>query len=276
MHWDVHPSVVIGLAGLGGLYVYWGGMRAPRRQVAAFAAAVVVMLAALNGPLHDLSDRSLFSAHMVQHLGLTLVFTPLLLYGTPAWVLRPLLGPRWVMALSRVATRPLVAGGIFSAVMALWHFPVFYEAALRHHNLHILQHLIFIATSVLLWWPVLSPVPELPRASYPTQIIYLFAIGLPMSAVGAFATLAEHPLYPFYAAAPRVWGLSPLDDQRYGGLIMWVGGTLVLWIAATVVWFRWAWREEKGEAEQAVPLEAYVLEPRATTPRPPIRRGDGA
>jgi len=275
MHWDIHPSVVIGLAGLGGLYVYWGGLRAPRRQVAGFAAALVVMFAALNGPLHDLSDHSLFSAHMVQHLGLTLAFTPLLLYGTPTWVLRPLLRPRWVMAAARVLTRPLVAGGMFSAVMALWHFPVFYEAALRHHNLHIVQHLIFIATSVLLWWPVLSPVPELPRASYPGQVIYLFAIGLPMSAVGAFATLAEHPLYPFYAAAPRVWGLSPLDDQRYGGLIMWVGGTLVLWIAATVVWFRWAWREEKGEAERAVPLEAYVLEPRAATPRPPIRPGDG-
>jgi len=273
--WNIHPSVVIGLAGLGGLYVYWGGLRAPRRQVAAFMVALVVMFAALNGPLHDLSDNSLFSAHMVQHLGLTLAFTPLLLYGTPAWVLRPLLRPRWVMAASRVLTRPLVAGGIFSAVMALWHFPVFYEAALRHHNLHIVQHLVFIATSVLLWWPVLSPVPELPRASYPGQVIYLFAIGLPMSAVGAFATLAEHPLYPFYAAAPRVWGLSPLDDQRYGGLIMWVGGTLVLWIAATVVWFRWAWREEKGEAERAVPLEAYVLEPRAATPRPPIRPGGG-
>jgi len=275
VHWDIHPSVVIGLAGLGGLYVYWGGLRAPHRQVAAFTAALIVMFAALNGPLHDLSDHSLFSAHMVQHLGLTLAFTPLLLYGTPAWVLRPLLRPRWVMALSRVLTRPLVAGGVFSGVMALSHFPVFYEAALRHHNLHIVQHLIFIATSVLLWWPVLSPVPELPRASYPGQVIYLFAIGLPMSAVGAFATLAEHPLYPFYAAAPRVWGLSPLDDQRYGGLIMWVGGTLVLWIAATVVWFRWAWREEKGEAERAVPLEAYVLEPRAATPRPPTPPGDG-
>jgi len=275
VHWDIHPSVVIGLAGLGGLYVYWGGLRAPRRQVAGFTAALIVMFAALNGPLHDLSDHSLFSAHMVQHLGLTLAFTPLLLYGTPAWVLRPLLRPRWVMALSRVLTRPLVAGGVFSGVMALSHFPVFYEAALRHHNLHIVQHLIFIATSVLLWWPVLSPVPELPRASYPGQVIYLFAIGLPMSAVGAFATLAEHPLYPFYAAAPRVWGLSPLDDQRYGGLIMWVGGTLVLWIAATVVWFRWAWREEKGEAERAVPLEAYVLAPRAATPRPPTRPGDG-
>src|SRR5258706_7612983 len=107
------------------------------------------MFAALNGPLHDLSDHSLFSAHMVQHLGLTLAFTPLLLYGTPAWVLRPLLRPRGVTALSRVLTRPLLAGGIFSGGMALSHFPVFYEAALRNHTLPIVHHLIFIATSVL-------------------------------------------------------------------------------------------------------------------------------
>src|SRR5258708_14080193 len=99
------------------------------------------------------------------------------------------------MAASRVLTRPLVAGGIFSGVMALAHFPVFYEAALRHHNLHIVQHLVFIATSVLLWWPVLSPVPELPRPSYPRQWIYLFEFGLPVPPVRPFATPASPPPY---------------------------------------------------------------------------------
>ena len=78
-HWDVHPSVVIGLVLLGGLYVFLGGLRAPRRRAVAFAGALLIMLLALNGPLHDLSDHSLFSAHMVQHLVLTLAFPPLLL-----------------------------------------------------------------------------------------------------------------------------------------------------------------------------------------------------
>ncbi len=72
--WDLHPSVLIGLALLGGLYVYWGGLQASRRQIAAFAGALVVLGLSLNGPLHNLSDRYLFSAHMVQHLVLTLVF----------------------------------------------------------------------------------------------------------------------------------------------------------------------------------------------------------
>jgi len=255
--WDLHPSVVIGLALLGGLYAYRGGLAGPRRRVMAFAGALVVLGVSLNGPLHSLSDGYLFSAHMVQHLALTLVFPPLLLYGTPAWVVRPLLGRGWVLRLARVATRPLAAGTLFSVPITLWHWPQFYEAALEHHPLHIVQHLVFIATAVIMWWPILAPVPELPRASYPTQLIYLFALGLPMSLAGALITLSERVLYPFYAAAPRIWGLAPLADQQLGGLLMWVVGTLVLWATATVVWFRWSAREESGDVERAVPLEAY-------------------
>jgi len=82
-------------------------------------------------------------------------------------------------------------------------------------------------------------------------------LGLPMSLAGAMITLAEGVLYPFYAAAPRVRGLTPLADQQLGGLLMWVVGTIYLWFTATVVWFRWSARAERGDAEQAVPLEAY-------------------
>jgi len=262
--WDLHPSVVIGLVLLGGLYVYWGGLDAPRRRRAAFAGALLVLGLALNGPLHNLSDAYLFSAHMLQHLVLTLVFPPLLLYGTPSWVVRPLLGARWVRRLAHGITRPLAAGALFSAPITLWHFPRFYEAALEHHPLHIVQHLVFMATAVIMWWPVLSPVPELPRASYPTQLLYLFVLGLPMSLAGAMITLAEGVLYPFYAGAPRALGLSPLADQQLGGLLMWVVGTIYLWVAASVVWFRWSARDESGDADGAVPLAAYGT----TRPRP--------
>jgi len=264
--WDLHPSVVIGLALLGGLYAYLGGLAAPPRRIMAFGGALVVLAVSLNGPLHNLSDGYLFSAHMLQHLALTLVFPPLLLYGTPAWVVRPLLGPAWVLRLARRATRPLAAGTLFSVPITLWHLPQFYEAALEHHPLHIVQHLVFIATAVVMWWPILAPVPELPRASYPTQLIYLFALGLPMSLAGALITLSERVLYPFYAAAPRVWGLTPLADQQMGGLLMWVVGTIYLWVAASVVWFRWSAREESGDVELAVPLEAYG----STRPRPSL------
>src|SRR6266567_2301192 len=143
--WDLHPSVVIGLAVLGGVYIYWGGLKAPRRRVVSFAAALTVLGLALNGPLHNLSDTYLFSAHMVQHLVLTLVVPPLLIGGTPGWMLRPLLGPPALRRAATWATRPGTCFVIFNVVLAAWHLPPLYNLALAHHPVHIVQHLLFIA-----------------------------------------------------------------------------------------------------------------------------------
>ena len=264
--WDLHPSVIIGLVLLGGLYVSLGGLRGSRRRVVSFGLALVVLFLALNGPLHNLSDNYLFSAHMAQHLLLTLVFPPLLLYGCPAHVVRPLLRPRWVMALARVITRPVAAGVIFTAPIVTWHFPVLYEAALRNHDIHILQHLVFLTTAVIMWWPVLSPVPELPRTPHLLQMLYLFLLGIPMSVTGALIALPDHVLYPFYAQAPRVGGLSPMQDQQIGGLLMWVLGGLMLWIVMTVIWFRYSVWDQRGDAEAGVPEAAYDATPRLQSP----------
>src|SRR5213083_2592270 len=255
--WNVHLSVAAGLALLGGLYVFLGGLTSARRHVASFAGALLVLFVALNGPLHNLSDTYLFSAHMGQHLLLTLVFPPLLLYGTPSFVVRPLLRPRWIMRVARVVTRPLAAAIIFSAPIVIWHVPALYEAALRHHNLHVVQHLVFLSTAVIMWWPVLSPIPELPRAQHLVQMLYLFLLGIPMSVTGALITLSDSVLYPFYATAPRVGGLSPLDDQQIGGLLMWVLGGLMLWIVMTVIWFRYSVWDQRSDAETQVPEAAY-------------------
>src|SRR3989442_15454145 len=100
-----------------------------------------------------------------------------------------------------------------------------------------------LTTAVLMWCPVLSPVPELPRLHYAGQMLYLFLLGIPMSVVGALITLADQVLYPFYAAAPRVFGLPPLADQQIGGLMMWGPGGLVFWGAMTGGGVRWAARE---------------------------------
>ena len=263
--WDLHPSVVIGLVLLGGLYVYLEGFRSSRGRVTSFLGALVILFVALNGPLHNLSDSYLFSAHMAQHLLLTLVFPPLLLYGSPAHVVRPLLRPRWVMALGRVVTRPLAAASLFTAPIVLWHVPALYEAALRNHNLHILQHVVFLATAAIMWWPVLSPVQELPRLPHLLQMLYLFLLGIPMSVTGALITLSDAVLYPFYAGAPRVGGLSPLADQQIGGLLMWVLGGLMLWVVMTVIWFRYSVWDARGDAETKVPEEAYS--PSSVSPR---------
>jgi putative membrane protein len=217
----------------------WGPPASPW-QILSFCAALVVLLLSLNGPVHDLSDYYLFSVHMMQHLVLTLLFPPLLLAGLPGWLLRPLLVRPGILPLARFLTRPWVAALIFSVSIAAWHIGPYYDLMMRDHEVHIATHLMFIVTATLMWWPVMSPVPELPRLSPGLGMLYLFLVGIPMQLVAALITFADEVLYPWYAAAPRMWGLSPLDDQQLGGLLMWIPGNLWMFAAIGVLFFKWA------------------------------------
>jgi len=249
-----HPEVVLAIAVVAGLYTRWWRAAAPaeRARPLAFFSALAALLLALNGPLHDLSDRYLFSAHMVQHLVLTLVVPPLALAGTPLGladaVLGPLLRRRPSAALLGALTRPLPAFGAYAVALIAWHLPGPYDAALHTHSLHIVQHLVLLGAATLGWWPILSPSRALPALPYGAQLLYLFVFGMPMTVVAAFITAAEQPLYPFYATAPRLFALSALVDQRLGGVIMWVPAGVIPVLAFTVVFFRWV----AAEAEEAV------------------------
>jgi len=247
--WSLHPSVLIGTGLLGALY-FWGigplrrrlGLGPPPAtwQVASFSGGLLVLLFSLNGPMHDLSDYYLFSAHMVQHLLLTLLLPPLLIAGTPGWLLRPLLQRPAVRAVARVLTKPVVAALLYSATIAVWHLTPFYELMMRNHDVHIATHLMFIVAATILWWPVMSPAPELPRLPYGMGMLYLFLVGIPMQFVAAMITLSDQVLYPWYSVAPRTWGLTPLEDQQLGGLLMWVPGNLWMFLAIGVLFFMWA------------------------------------
>jgi putative membrane protein len=263
--WDefsVHPSTVIGLAALGALYAWRaraerrrGAPAVPRAKQAQFVGGLVVMFFALNGWLHDLSDSYLFSAHMVQHLVLALVVSPLLIMGTPGWMLRPALRSLFVARLAHAVTRPISAFAIFNVVLAAWHLPVLYNAAMANHDIHILQHLMFLVASVLMWWPVLSPMPELPRLSYPLQMLYLFLMSIPMQIISIYVTYADQILYPAYAAAPRIWSLSPMEDQLVGGLIMWIPGGLYFFAVISVIFFKW---QSHGALDTAESAQVHV------------------
>ncbi len=239
----VHPSTVIGLVALGALYAWRANTpEAPpigKTKPALFVAGLVLMFLSLNGWLHDLSDSYLFSAHMVQHLLLAMGVAPLLIMGTPGWMLRPALRVRAVAAFARAVTRPIAAFAIFNVVLIGWHLPPLYNAAMANHSLHIVQHLILLSASVIMWWPVLSPMPELPRLSYPGQMLYLFLMTIPMSLVSVSIAYADSILYPAYASAPRVIRLSPMEDQMLGGLTMWIPGGLFFFAVISVVFFRW-------------------------------------
>ena len=260
----VHPSTVVGIVGLAALYE-WRAAGSWKREAGSdgkaksrlphtasrfpFYTALVVMFFSLNGWIHDLGDSYLFSGHMVQHLLLAFVVARLLIMGTRGEMLRPLLQYRGVRALAVWITSPIRCFAIFNIVVAGWHLPPLYNYALAHHPAHIVQHLMFLAASVLMWWPVLSPMPELPRLSYPGQMLYLFLLSIPMAIVSVYISYADTILYPMYASAPRIWGISPMNDQMIGGLIMWIPGGLFFYTIISIVFFRW--QQHNGEESQA-------------------------
>ena len=255
--WDADPSIIIGCGALLALYAwavgplrrkYGWAESVDNRQVLWFTGGVVLTFLSLTGPLHALSDYFLFSAHMVQHMLIMLLMPPMMLMGIPDWLIRAVLRKPGMLRVGRFLTHPLIAFAIYNATFIIWHFPFLYNTALENHNLHIVQHIMFMTAAVIMWWPVVNPSPELARMNTPVRLLYLFALGIPMSVVSALITLADKVLYPFYAEAPRVFSVLPaLDDQQLGGLIMWVPGAIIFWGASTVIFMRWARREEREE-----------------------------
>jgi len=248
----VHPSVVIGVLALAlayGLAAMAAGRRPERRTLVAFGAALAVIFLAL-GPVDGLADHRLFMAHMGQHMLLSMVMPPLLLLGIPGWMVRPLLQWRPSARLARVLVHPLVAFVLYNGYIAVLHTPPVYELMLRDEAIHITLHIGLMVTGTVMWWPLLSPVPELPRLPYAGQVLYLFLMLVPMAAVSAPITLASSVIYPWYLEGPHPFGIAPLTDQVWGGLLMWVGGGTYFMAVFSAIFFRWARRE----AHEAPPV----------------------
>ena len=260
LDWGGDISVVVGVLFLEVLYLlcvgplrtrFPGSSDVPTRQILLFTVGLWSIFIALYSPLDPLSDYYLFSAHMIQHLLLVLIAPPLMLLGTPGWMLRPVLRIPGVHGVARVLTFPVLAALLFNIVFAIWHVPAVYEAGLKNITVHIIQHVTFIATGVIMWWPVLSPMKELPRLPYGAQVLYMFVLSVPPAIVGALITFADGILYETYANAPEIWGISTAADQQIGGVIMKLPGFLIFLAAAGIIFFNWAAKEEEKDRLEA-------------------------
>jgi putative membrane protein len=217
----------------------------PRRKVRLFVLGMAVLWLGADWPIHDLAERYLYSMHMVQHMLFSLVAPPLLLAGLPDWMVRGLLRPRWAFEAVRVLTRPLIALVLFNAVLLFTHWPAVVEASVRSELLHFGLHTLLVGSALVMWWPVMSPLPELPPLPAPGQMLYLFLQSLAPTIPASFLTFGHSLLYPVYGAFPRIWGLSALDDQLVAGLEMKIGGGLILWGFIATIFFNWARRERE-------------------------------
>ncbi len=254
--WNLDPSILLGTVLLCAAYLavvgplrkrYDWGPQVRRGHITAFLTGTVVMFLALVTPLDEIGDEYLFSAHMVQHLLITVIAPPLWLLGTPGWLAHLLLRQPLIGRALRILTEPPIAFFLFNGIFALWHIPVFYNLTLTSEYIHVLEHLLFMATAVLNWWPILNPLPEeLPHLSYGSQILYLFANCQVMVVLGVLLFFTG-PLYTPYLLAPRIFGISVADDQTIGALIMWIPGTIIYLIAMSVAFYSWFERHEGKE-----------------------------
>src|SRR6185437_6522948 len=209
---------------------------------------VLIMLLALISPLDALGDDYLFSAHMLQHLCLTTFGPPLLLVGTPGWMLERLLNNRLLFGVLKVLTWVPLIFLLYNADFLIWHIPPLYNSTLENETIHIFEHLTFIVLGILSWWPIFSPSPKLPRLSLGGQVLYIFLMGMPAVLLGAGLTFMQ-PLYAPYLSDPIVWGLSHTVDQQLGGLIMWIPVNLFYIAIMSALFIRWMQRQEARQIE---------------------------
>jgi putative membrane protein len=252
--WHAHPDVWVLFAGIEAAYLatvrrhrreHEGEDSEWRRRARFFSLGVLVLWIGADWPIHDLAERYLYSIHMVQHLLFTLVAPPLLLAGMPAWLLRRMLRPRPIERLFRFFTRPLVALILFNSALLFTHWPAVVDVSVRSQGLHFGLHVLLVFSALAMWWPVMSPMPEIPPLSPPGQMLYLFLQSLAPTIPASFLTLGSTLLYPVYATFPRIWGISAHSDQLFAGLIMKLAGGAILWGFITVIFFRWHDLEEQ-------------------------------
>ncbi|MDW3178681.1 MAG: cytochrome c oxidase assembly protein [Acidimicrobiia bacterium] len=246
--WEPRPDVWLLIAAL--LSGYWWSVTRLRQKLAEptpppsramwsrFVAGVVVLWFAVDWPMDRLGDDYLFSAHMVQFLLVTMVAAPLLVSGVPSWLQTELLGP--AHRLVRYLARGPGALGLFQVVLVGTHLPGVVALYTSNSLVHFALHALWILSGCLFWLPILGAEPVTAPLTPAGKVVYLIAATIVPTVPAGFLTWAQAPLYDSYASAPRVWGISPVEDLQMAGLIMKLGGGLILWSFILFVFATWA------------------------------------
>jgi cytochrome c oxidase assembly factor CtaG len=223
---------------LGHAWLARGSEDAHRKHSLYFGLGLLTLWVALETPIDTISDHFLDSVHMLQHVLLGFVAPPLMLLGSSPGMISRLVRVPGVRAL----TEPLPAQLIAGTVMVVWHLPALYDATLHSESVHIVEHLMFIAGGVVLYWPMLEATSAQARwrLSPGALLLYLFVATIPQDGVALALIFSRVPFYEFYTHVPRlVDSLTPLIDQTLAGAVLMILGKTTMAIAGLVVFFRW-------------------------------------
>lgn len=234
-----HPEVWILVAFLVGAYVYMVRVIGPkavpdgvpavtRKNKVAFGAAMLTLWVASDWPMHDIGEEYLYSAHMLQHMMLSYVLPPLALLATPTWLMRVLVGDGTLYRVVAFMSKPIVAGVLFNVIVMVTHIPQMVTASVESGPLHYSLHFAVVMLSLLMWMPVVGPLPELQIGPL-GKCVYLFLQSIVPTVPAAWLTFAEGAVYKTYDIPVRVFGWSVQVDQQLAGAIMKTAGGFFLW-----------------------------------------------
>jgi len=236
------------------------GRPVPPWKVACYASGLAVLLGALESPIDAIGEERLFWMHMVQHVLIGDVAPFLVVLGLSGPLLRPVLALSGVYRL-RVLAHPFAALPLWAANLAVWHVPYLYDAALAHSGVHALQHALFFTGGALVWSALFGLLPGPRWFGVGARALYLACMWFFSLALSSVFLWSSHPFYGPYARAPRTWGFSALADQRLGGGVMLLEGSLIM--LGVLIWLGLRWFEE-GEARQQL-IDAHAGPPVAAT-----------
>ncbi len=252
--WPVDLSVYAGMVVLFLGHAWLAGLvtDAQRKHTLYFGLGLVTLWFALETPLDTISDHYLDSVHMLQHVLLGFIAPPLMLLG---------LSPQMVERIVRVPgvraiTEPVPAQVIAGLVMVGWHIPALYDATLYSGSLHVVEHVMFIAAGVVMFWPMLAATSARARwqMSPGAKLLYMLVATLPQDGVALALIFSRVPFYEYYTHAPRlIASLTPLIDQTVAGAVLMVLGKATMAVAAIAVFVNWFGSEQRADQAHAIP-----------------------
>jgi cytochrome c oxidase assembly factor CtaG len=226
------------------------GRPVPPWRIACFAGGLLLITAAFLSPLDHIAGE-LFLVHMVQHLLMGDLGALLIVLGLTGPLLQPLLSHRRLGWLRHLA-HPLVALPLWAADLYIWHIPALQQAALAHDPVHALQHSCFIGFGVLMWMPLVGPLPQPRWFGLPAKIGYLIGVRFVGTVLGNVLMWSNSVFYPDYAPGEARWHVAPLTDQSIAGVIMTVeGGFVTLGVLA---WLFLVWAQQDTERQRLLDL----------------------
>jgi putative membrane protein len=253
-HWHTEPALIGGLLLVSWFYAIIVGpyrknfsteLPYSQKHTLWFCAGIISFYLAVGSPLDPLGENFLFFAHMIQHNILMYVSPLFLLLGLPQEIIDEYLKKKPILEkFLKFIFHPIVAGLLFTFVFSFWHFGAFYEAAIRDKTIHMAEHLSMFFTSVAMWWPICGPSKRIPPIRYGPQMLYVLAIMLGQTPIFAVLTFSKEVLYDTYFYAERVMNLSPLEDQKTGGVLMKLANMIVSVSVLSSIFYRWSKEQE--------------------------------